>query len=251
VGTPDYMSPEQCVASKIGPPTDVYALGCMLFEMLTSRAPFVGLINRVILQHMFEPPPSPRELRADLAIPAELDELCLRMLAKLPEERPDISVVADVLDSVKDRPGRSRTQRYLQGRAARMVAAVSAPVRPDAAFASTGRNDSPELAVFGRLQGDLLLGLGAMGLIPFVYEGGPLGDAQAIFAPGASLERLSSLRSTHEVPLITDAKPKNMDRIAALVKLGVDEVVTDTATSSEVARKVWRAIRRYRRRIGS
>src|SRR5262249_49239435 len=87
MGTPHYMSPEQCRgAGKVDQRSDVYSLGCVLFALVTGHAPFTAEgTGEIIMQHMIESPPRP-STRA-LGVPAEVDELILRCLAKNPSER--------------------------------------------------------------------------------------------------------------------------------------------------------------------
>jgi serine/threonine protein kinase len=87
-GTPYYMAPEQVDGPKegIGPACDIYALGVVLFEMLTGRVPFEGAkVEDVFAAVENEEPPDPRELRPGLD--ATLAGICLRCLRKNPEER--------------------------------------------------------------------------------------------------------------------------------------------------------------------
>jgi eukaryotic-like serine/threonine-protein kinase len=87
LGTPIYMSPEQCRGVAIDHRSDIYSLGCILFEMLTGRPPFVNeLPAELLLAHIHQAPPSPSSVQP--AIPPELDALILRMLAKEPDGRP-------------------------------------------------------------------------------------------------------------------------------------------------------------------
>ena len=87
IGTPRYMSPEQCDGAHLTPASDVYSLGIILYEMLTGTTPFTGTSPlAVAVQHSSKPPPPPRELRP--TIPKALEALILRALAKRPEERP-------------------------------------------------------------------------------------------------------------------------------------------------------------------
>ncbi len=248
-GTPDYMSPEQITGAEVGPPTDVYALGCMLYEMLTSSVPFAGDRQNLAYQHLLEMPRPPREVRQERGIPAALDDLCLRMLGKIASERPTMVAVRDALEALGSEPAdRARTQRYLQGRAGRMVpAADESARRPTESIRPSG--DLVEVAIVGSMAGDLALGLGANGLVPYVVsDETPIEGAAAIYAPGSSVEALRALRAAHGVPLVTDAEPKDMARIAELVGIGVDEVVPRPATSGQIAHKLWRAIRRAQRR---
>ena len=85
-GTPRYMSPEQATGSAVGPQSDIYSLGVLLFEMLTGAPPFVGEPLHVLSQHVSQQPPSFRGTAADVS--AELESVVLRMLAKEPSERP-------------------------------------------------------------------------------------------------------------------------------------------------------------------
>ena len=87
VGTPFYMSPEQALCHEVGAAADIYAMGVVMFEMLTAQVPFrseqlVLLLNAILKQ----PAPPPSKLRPE--IPPWLDRLVLRCLEKDPEARP-------------------------------------------------------------------------------------------------------------------------------------------------------------------
>ncbi len=103
VGTPSYMAPEQARDSKdVGPPADVYALGAILYFLLTGRPPLVGdSLTDLLIKVVTDAPVPPRELRPD--VPAELDALCLRCLSKAPAERfADAQALADALVPITD-----------------------------------------------------------------------------------------------------------------------------------------------------
>ncbi|MER7707027.1 protein kinase [Kitasatospora sp. NPDC097605] len=87
IGSPSYMAPEQALSATVDPRSDLYALGCLLHEMLTGEGPFraptaLGLLRR----HVDDPPVPLRDLRPE--VPAQLERLVLDLLAKRPEDRP-------------------------------------------------------------------------------------------------------------------------------------------------------------------
>ena len=87
LGTPMYMSPEQCKSSaKVDARADIYSLGCILFELVCGRPPFDGDSGELIAKHQLVAPPTPRSVIADL--PAALDALISAMLAKATDDRP-------------------------------------------------------------------------------------------------------------------------------------------------------------------
>lgn len=98
LGTPAYMSPEQAQGERdrIGPWSDVYSLGVMLYELLVGRRPFVGNAAVVMVHHILTPPQGLREQRPSLS--THVERVCLKAMAKAPEDRyPSARVFADAL----------------------------------------------------------------------------------------------------------------------------------------------------------
>ena len=88
VGTVGYMPPEQTMGGEVTPQSDLYSLGCMLYEMVTGRPPFVGDESVAIIgQHLNTPPVAPTWHRPDC--PATLEALILKLLEKDPAKRPE------------------------------------------------------------------------------------------------------------------------------------------------------------------
>jgi serine/threonine protein kinase len=89
LGTPQYMAPEQIRAEQIDGRTDVYALGCMLYEMITARLPFEGpTVMALLSKHLMETPLAPSQRRPDLGLPSIIDDLVMGALQKNPDHRP-------------------------------------------------------------------------------------------------------------------------------------------------------------------
>lgn len=101
-GTPQYMSPEQCMGKPPDPRTDLYALGCVAFELVTGETPFHGALAQMFVAHVKKAPPVPSQ-RADDEVPPELDALILRCLAKAPEQR--FQTGAELAAAVRQVPG--------------------------------------------------------------------------------------------------------------------------------------------------
>lgn len=119
VGTPAYLSPEQLTGEPVDGRSDQYSTGCLLYELLTGRPPFVGdSAFAVMHQHISQEPVAPSRLRPQ--IPAVVDGLVLRTLAKDREQRPGSA--AELRDAL------SATLTVLSGPAVAPVPGTAAPV---------------------------------------------------------------------------------------------------------------------------
>jgi predicted Ser/Thr protein kinase len=93
VGTPRYMSPEQCLGQRVGARSDLYSLGVVLYEMLAGRPPFIDpLPSAVLVKQATAPAPPLPQLRPD--IPKQLAIAVHTLLAKRPEDRPRTAAAA-------------------------------------------------------------------------------------------------------------------------------------------------------------
>jgi serine/threonine protein kinase len=170
LGTPSYMAPEQIEGTKIDGRTDIYALGAMLYHMVTGRPPFEGDdALSVAVKHLQEEPVPPS--RIDEAIPSDWDALIVKAMAKDPANRfQSADEIRAVLTTLGDRadsrtPDAHRSQRIGAAIAAvLLVAFVSAGVWMHAArgsqYASTSsRIDAylSGLAAHGQFSGAVLV----------------------------------------------------------------------------------------------
>lgn len=102
VGTPAYMAPEQIRGHAVDTRTDLYACGCLFYELLTGRLAFwAESLTPLISKHLEqEPPELPERLASGEVVPAALRALCLRLMAKSPADRPESA--AAVLAVLRD-----------------------------------------------------------------------------------------------------------------------------------------------------
>jgi serine/threonine protein kinase len=103
LGTPEYMSPEQATGSDADHRVDQYALGCMMYEMLTGTVPFLGdRPAQTLTKHVFEQAVPPRQRTPDLNIPASLEAVVMRTLEKKPDRRfPSMRELEQALQGVE------------------------------------------------------------------------------------------------------------------------------------------------------
>ncbi len=89
LGTPRYMSPEAVARMPVGPAADLYAMGCILFEMLTGRPVFTDKEPVILMgHHLRTEPPRLREVAPDLEVPPAVEDIVDQLLRKMPTERP-------------------------------------------------------------------------------------------------------------------------------------------------------------------
>jgi serine/threonine-protein kinase len=100
IGTPEYMAPEQFTGKPLDVRTDVYALGVLIFEMLTGRAPFESPAYDVLMaRHLMDEVPQLNKFRPDIPENSTMDQLIAKCMAKQPADR--FQTVAELRKSVE------------------------------------------------------------------------------------------------------------------------------------------------------
>ncbi len=133
-GSQYYMSPEQCLGQKVDPRSDVYSVGCALFETLTGRPPFRGENSfKTICMHTSENPPSLKDV-TDIEFPAAMEHVVARCLKKRPEDRYQSMKEMEV-DLIRISQGKDLHLQYITA----LEEPQSALVESDESGRSTGR----------------------------------------------------------------------------------------------------------------
>ena len=262
-GTPEYMSPEQCRSLAVGPSTDIYAIGCLLTEMLQLIPPFVGGAVEVMTQQMFVPPPPLRRPPSAEPVPPLLERLRISLLAKHPEQRPqDIAEIRRLLaeamrpDAEEHRfPGRKPD--IAVGRGDFQTPMLSGPPGPPSNAPHAGV--SVALVRLMELEDGLspsaTTGLSAQGIAwtdSRSRAGAESGGAESwtshqvvvLDAGGDVAAAAAWLREKGlSIPVVVCLSDVSTDRMNTLIAAGAKDIVPYPVTSDVLARKIRRAAR--------
>ena len=121
IGSPSYMSPEQCRAEELDARSDIYSLGCVMYKVLTGKPMFESeSLFKVLGQHLTETPPPFSQVCADAHIPIELEEIVFKALEKNKERRyQSMQELGEALESYK--AGHASAMQFLSTRMRRAV----------------------------------------------------------------------------------------------------------------------------------
>ena len=197
LGTAPYMSPEQAMGQPADARSDIYSLGCVLYEMLTGKPPFLADVAAAVLhQHVRVAPKRPSALNPD--VPPVLDALVLEMLAKSPDDRPQTA--ADVRDRLAALDKATDPTRPLPPAEPIPPVAVVPPPASRAEPIAPTRPVPPPASPSGRGPGMWV----ALSLIALVLLGAAVAYALgSSSSSGSGSTRSSSSHSTHSAPPVT------------------------------------------------
>lgn len=251
LGTPQYIAPEQGRgAPDIGPAADIYAFGCVLFEMLSGSVPFPeGSPSEMVGKHMYVPAPSVRERAGDggSTIPERMEWLVEAMLEKEADDRPTAEQVRAELGAIQSGEGdraRGRPSKFLQDRADRAV---------DERGGGEGER-GPELEVdeevivgiVGEVRDDWRVSLGSAGFE--CREVGSVAEAaevDVLFIRDADVESVERFEGA--VAILAGCDTSDFEASTALLQTAAMDVVPQPVGPSELVKKaagVWRKVRR-------
>ncbi|MEZ4219666.1 MAG: serine/threonine-protein kinase [Polyangiaceae bacterium] len=252
-GTPDYMSPEQCRSLKVGPSTDLYALGCILTELLQLEPPFWGASAiDVISQHMFSPPP-PLNRPADAEpVPELVERLRLALLAKRPHERP--KTAAEVLEALEGAFDPAENARRLPDRKGETPMGARAERHPEwleAGAATHTKACGTVRLVRGASAGsagidsDALTALRAQGfeVSESVEDGGPAPDILLYDAGSDLAQALERLEGT-SCPVVVCAEGLGAAETSTFIEAGAADVICYPVRGDILGRRLLRLLRK-------
>lgn len=259
-GTPDYMSPEQCQGEEVGPKSDIYSLGVMLYECLAGKTPFDGKgAAQLMAQHMFVEPPRLPSLGDESSDPSAstrriaLGDLVRRALAKNADRRPGASemrvLLAGIMSgtdplSIADHASRERARDAALSRGERALTGRPPPAAapPNAASARARARVSIEDAVRASSIRSALSVLG----IDVAEAGDPTPDVFILSAREAYEETARAMLERDPKAAFVVIDVDGPDAMRAAVRSGARDMLLVDSPDSELGGRVLRIMRRGR-----
>jgi serine/threonine-protein kinase len=238
-GTPAYMSPEQVRGGSIGPPSDIYSLGCMLYELIAGKPPFTGPVGEILTRQAYAPAIPLRHLELEPPPPTTLDDLVQAMLSKSPSSRPTANRVVALLarHESEDAERIGRTSSPVLERHERAVPHASSAPTAEAAEAF-------DLGVTEPVPESIQLALATSGIRVHEWQPGEIGPEHIVWAPAASIVQLAALAGAGKA-VVTDINPADPSALSALIHAGVADAIIRPHDADDLVRRLQR-VHRFR-----
>jgi serine/threonine protein kinase len=249
-GTPAYMSPEQCRSEPPDGRSDLYALGCMLYELILGQPPFgEAPVAEVMSGHLYRPPVPLLQLRPQLDVPPALDSLILECLAKVKEQRPENAQVMRLRLRQSLAPS-TPSSPLPRGEGKKKERPLPAPVPKHIDVPSELPVGVLEAgAASGSLGVSTALGAAGFRVVPF-SEGQPLDGLRALVivpvAGSNALELARVLASRTQAPPVLLCGEDDLTVMTRAIEGGIYDYVPLPLDPLELCRKVARALRARR-----
>jgi len=251
-GTPAYMSPEQAQGRTLDGRSDLYSLGCVLYELATGHPPFseAGAMQ-LLMAHAYRAPLPPRKLVGD-SVPAGLEAVILRAMAKLPALRfPDARAMREALAAALTAVPASEATR-----AAKPVRHAAPPQKDPHFVPVTGEESvTGAIAVHETLDGvsaGVGTALGGMGHdVTNVIAGDDVSAYGALVVVGNRRDDALAIahafaRSPHAPPVLLAGPEDDLALMTRAIEVGIHDYVPLPLDASDLAKKVARALRSRR-----
>jgi serine/threonine-protein kinase len=147
IGTPHYMSPEQIKGKTLDARSDIYSLGCTMFETLTGNLPFLGMNGQATMaMHLAQPPEHITSFKTKTPLPSQLAELVMRCIEKQPENRyGSAKEIAALLNDI--RPIAERAEKEEPGAKELVEASIGRQINPEHAPSAMAESADDKSAV--------------------------------------------------------------------------------------------------------
>ena len=237
VGTPAYMSPEQVRGASMGPPSDVYSLGCVFYELIAGKPPFSGSVGEIFARHAYAPAIPLRQLPLAQPPPVAIDDLIQSMLSKSATSRPSAARIVHLLGAYV-RPSADRIGRASLPVIERDGRVLSRPWMEEEPAGQGGIS----VGVLGAVDPELSLALATARITLVPWTASTPGAERVVWLAGGAEERAAELAAAGKI-VVASLPRRDAALLPALIRAGVADAIATPIDTDDLARRLWRAER--------